>query len=124
MEEVEFLHSRVHHYVRGVVDDLLEVAKRHADQVAELGRERLEEPDVADGHREFDVPHPLTAHLRERYLHSAPVAHMATEADPLEFTAVTFPVLYRPENPLAEQPVLLGLEGPVVDGLGLSDFAI
>ena len=36
---------------------------------------------------------------------------------------MALPVLDRPEDALAEEAVLLGLERPVVDGLGLEDLA-
>src|SRR5213075_1913318 len=44
-------------------------------------------------------------------------------ADPLVLAAVALPILHGPEDALAEQAVAFGLEGPVVDGLGLGDFA-
>ena len=42
----------------------------------------------------------------------------------LILAAVALPVLSGPENLLAEQTVPLGLEGAVVDGLGLFDLAV
>src|SRR5207245_10504640 len=66
---------------------------------------------------------PLAAHLGQGDLHPASVADDAAVADALVLAAVTLPVLHRAENALAEQPVALRLEGPVVDGLGLGDFA-
>src|SRR5207253_11024163 len=56
-------------------------------------------------------------------LHPAAVADDAAVADALVLAAVTLPVLHRAENALAEQPVALRLERPVVDGLGLGDLA-
>ena len=71
----------------------------------ELARERLEEPDVRDGHGQLDVPHALAPHLGQRHFHTAAVADDAAVADPLVLAAVTFPVLDRTENPLAEELV-------------------
>jgi hypothetical protein len=68
------------------------------------------------------VPHPLAPHLRQRDLDAAAVADVTPEPDPLELPAVALPVLDRPEDPLAEEAVLLGLEGPIVDRLGLRDL--
>src|SRR5690606_15707697 len=110
--------------VRRVVDDLLQVTQRHAEQVAHLARQRLEEPDVRDRHGQLDVPHALAAHLRQRDLDAALVADVAAETNALELPAVAFPVLDRTEDALAEEPVTLRLERPVVDGLRLRHLAV
>jgi hypothetical protein len=77
---------------------------------------------VRDRHGELDVPHALAPHLGQRDLHAALVADHAAVADALELAAVALPVLDRTEDPLAEEPVPLRLEGAVVDGLGLRDL--
>jgi hypothetical protein len=105
-----------------VVDHLLEIAQRHPQQIAHLRRQRLEEPDVRDGHGELDVPHPLAPHLRQRHLDAALVADHPAIADPLELPAVALPVLDRTEDPLAEEAVPLRLERAVVDRLRLRDL--
>src|SRR5690606_7910151 len=110
--------------VRRVVDDLLQVTQRHAEQVAHLARQRLEEPDVRDRHGQLDVPHALAAHLRQRDLDAALVADVAADTNALELPAVAFPVLDRTEDALAEEPVTLRLERPVVDGLRLRHLAV
>src|SRR5690606_31813043 len=89
-----------------------------------LARQRLEEPDVGDGHGELDVAHPLTADLGERDLHAALVADVAAEPDALELPAVALPVLDGAENALAEEAVALRLEGAIVDRLRLRDLAV
>src|SRR5690606_26287058 len=114
----------VRHHVARVVDDLLQVAQRHAEQVAHLARQRLEEPDVRNRHGQLDVAHALATYLGERHLHAALVADVAPVPDPLELPAVALPVLDRPEDPLTEQTIPLGLERAVVDGLGLRDLAM
>src|SRR5207248_11746087 len=48
----------------------------------------------------------------------------ALEPDPLVLPAVALPVASRSEDLLAEQAVLLRLEGAVVDGLRLLDLAV
>jgi hypothetical protein len=122
--ELHVLLPGVRHHVAGVVDHLLQVAQRHAQQVAQLARQRLEEPDVDDGHGQLDVAHPLAPHLAQRHLHTALVADVAAEADALELPAVALPVLHGPEDPLTEQPVPLRLERPVVDGLRLGHLTV
>src|SRR5881398_2319444 len=126
VEQLLLLHlllTGVDHHVVRVVDHPLEIPQGHVEQVAHGRRQRLEEPDVRHRHRELDVPHALAAHLRERDLHAAAVADDAAVADALVLAAVTLPVLYRAEDPLAEQPIAFRLAGPVVDGLGLRDLA-
>ncbi len=111
-------------HVRGEVDDLLQVLRREVEQVAQARGHALEEPDV--GHRggELDVTHPLTAHLGASDLDAAALADDALEAHALVLAAVALPVPGGTEDLLAEEPVLLRLQGPVVDGLGLLDLTV
>ena len=110
--------------VRREVDDLLEVLGRQVEQVAQARRDALEVPDVGDGRGQLDVAHPLTTHLGARDLDAAALADDALEADALVLAAVALPVAGRTEDLLAEEPVLLRLEGAVVDGLRLLDLAV
>ena len=73
---------------------------------------------------QLDVAHALAAHLGAGDLDAAAVADLALVADLLVLAAVALPVLGGPEDALAEQAVALGLEGAVVDGLGLFDLAV
>ena len=108
---------------RGEVEDLLELLRRHVEQVADAARDALEEPDVADRGGEVDVAHALAAHLGARDLDAAALADDALVADALVLAAVALPVLRRTEDALAEQAVLLGLQRAVVDRLRLGDLA-
>ena len=110
--------------VGGEVDDLLEVLRRQVEQVAQPRRDALEVPDVGDRRGQLDVAHPLTTHLGAGDLDAAALADDALEADPLVLAAVALPVPGRAEDLLAEEPVLLRLQRPVVDGLGLLDLAV
>ena len=103
----------------GKVQDLLEILRGDVEQVAQTARAALEVPDVADGSGELDVAHALAAHLGARNLDTAALADDALEAHALVLAARAFPIAGRAEDFLAEQAVLLGLEGTVVDGLGL-----
>ena len=107
----------------GEVEDLLELLRSHVDQVADPRGNALEEPDVGDRRGQVDVRHPLTADLRTGDLDAAALADDALVADPLVLAAVALPVLGRTEDALAEQAVLLGLQGPVVDRLRLRHLA-
>ena len=116
---LDFLRALVDDDVVRVVDHLLEITQRDVDQVPHRAGQRLEEPDVRDGNGELDVPHALAAHLRQGHFDAATVADHTAIADALVLPAMALPVLDRTEDALAEQAVLLGLERPVVDGLGL-----
>src|SRR5690606_33840987 len=92
-------------------------------QGCEPRRHRLEEPDVRDRGGEVDVPHALAALTGRRDHHAALVADDPLVLDALVLAAGALPVLLRAEDALAEQAISLGAVGPVVDGLGLLDFA-
>ncbi len=110
--------------VRGKVDDLLEALGRDVEEVPEPARDALEVPDVGDGGGQLDVAHPLASDLRARDLDAAALADDPLEPDALVLAAVALPVLGRAEDLLAEQPVLLRLERPVVDRLRLLHLAV
>ena len=112
------------HHVRLVVDDPLEVLTREAQDVGDLGRRRLEVPDVHDRHGEGDVPHALAAHALLGHLDAAAVADDALVADALVLAAVALPVADRAEDLLTEEAVLLRTERPVVDRLRLRHLPV
>src|SRR5207245_6430855 len=111
------------HDRRGEVENLLELARRDVEQVADPRGNALEEPDVRDGRGKVDVTHALAAHLLSRHLDAAALADDALVADALVLAAIALPVLRRAEDALAEETVTLGLERAVVDRLGLRYFA-
>src|SRR4029079_18939677 len=82
----------------GEVEDLLELARRDVEEVADAARHALEEPDVRDGRGEVDVPHARAAHLVPRSLDAAALADDALVADALVLPAVALPVARRPED--------------------------
>ena len=77
-----------------------------------------------DGSGEFDMTHALATHLGAGHLNAAALADDALKTNALVLAAVALPVLLRTEDLLAEESVLLGLEGAVVDGLGLLHLAV
>src|SRR5581483_2714239 len=105
------------------VQDLLELARRDVEEVADAARDALEEPDVRHRRGQVDVTHALAAHLLPRHLDAAALADDALVADALVLAAVALPVLRRTEDALAEEAVALGLERAVVDRLRLGDLA-
>jgi hypothetical protein len=111
-------------HVRGEVNDLLEILRSQVEQVAKPARHTLEVPDVRDRRGQLDVAHALTADLGPGHLDAAALTDDALEPDPLVLAAVALPVPLWTEDLLAEESVLLGLEGAVVDRLGLLDLAV
>jgi hypothetical protein len=117
--------------VGGEVDDLLQLLGLELladlgarEQVGQPGAGAPQVPDVDDRGGQLDVAHALAADLRAGDLDATALADDALEADTLVLAAVALPVLLRTEDLLAEEPVLLGLEGAVVDGLRLLDLAV
>ena len=76
------------------------------------------------GHRsgELDEAHPMTADPAFRDLNPTTLTNNAAVTHTLVFAAMAFPVLGRAKNLLAKQPVHLGFQGSVVDGLRLGDL--
>src|SRR5262249_54965445 len=105
------------------VDDLLQAGRLHVQQRAEAARHGFEEPDVDDWGGQFDVAHALAADAAVRDLDAAAVADHTLVLHAPVLAAGALPVLLRAEDALAEQAVLLGAVGAVVDGLRLLDLA-
>ena len=117
--------------VGGEVDDLLQLLGLQLltgfGAHEQVGQPRTGSPQVPDVYRrcgQLDVAHAVAPDLGAGDLHTAPLADDALEADPLVLAAVALPVLGGTEDLLAEEPVLLRLEGAVVDGLRLLDLAV
>ena len=106
------------------IEHALELAQRDVEQVADAARQSLEEPHVRAGAGQFDVAQALAAHARQRHFDAALIADHAAMLHALVLAAQAFPVGYGSEDARAEQPVALRLEGPVIDGLRLGDFAV
>ena len=85
---------------------------------------RLEEPDVSHRNGELDVAHAFAANAGNRHFHAAAIAHDVLVFDPLVLSARALVVTHRPEDLLAEKTTWLGLEGAVIDRLGILHFAL
>ena len=116
-------HAGVGHHIGFEVEHALDVAQRHVEHQAQTGRQALQEPDVGAGCCQVDVAHALATHLGLRHFHAALLADHAAVLQALVLAAQALVVLDRAEDLGAEQAVTLGLEGTVVDGLGLLHFA-
>src|SRR5690606_34993424 len=60
--------TRIHHDVGFEVENALKVLQRHVEQKADPARQRLEEPDMRNRSREFDVAHAVAPNARKRHL--------------------------------------------------------
>ena len=105
------------------IDHLLQTRRLHVQQVAQPAGHRLEEPDMDDGGRQFDVAHPFPADAGMGDLDPAAVADHALVLHASILAARAFPVLFRAENAFAEQAVLFGTISAVVDRFGFLHLA-
>ena len=127
-QELAFLDAR--HFARfdhdeGLeVENALEIAHGDIQQVADARGQALEEPHVRTGRSQFDMAQALAAHFAERDFDAALIADDAAMLHALVFAAQAFPVGDGAEDLGAEQAVAFRLEGAVVDGLRLGDFAV
>src|SRR5205823_11652697 len=80
-------------------------------------------PDMDNRRGQLDMAHALAANAAVRHFHAAAIADHPLVFHAAVFAAGAFPVLLRTEDALAEQAVLLGAVGAVVDRLRLLDFA-
>ncbi len=115
--------ARVEDDVGLEIEDLFQVLDGQVEDEPDAARRALEEPDVGDRGGQLDVAHPLAADLGLRDLDAAALADDAAVLHPLVLAAEALVVVDGPEDLGAEQAVLLGLEGPVVDGLRLGHLA-
>ena len=114
----------VDHDVGVVVQHLLKVLHLDVEQRADLARQHLEVPHVRAGRGQLHMPHPLAPHAAARHLGAALLADHAAVLHALVLAAQAFPVGGGSEDGRAEETVALGLESPVVDGLGLGHLPV
>ncbi len=105
------------------VEHALHVLQRHVEHQRDARGQRLQEPDVGDGRREFDVAHALAPDAGERHFNAALLAGHAAVLDALVLAAKALVILDRPEDAGAEQAITLRLERAVVDRFRLLDLA-
>ena len=116
--------ARINDDVILVIENALQLATCQIEHKADTGRHALVEPDMGDGNRQIDMSHPLAAHTTQRHLDTATVTDNILVLDALVLSAGALPIPGGAENSLAEQTAFFGLEGPVVDGLGVFDFPL
>ena len=72
---------------------------------------------------ELDVAHAFAADLGQRHFNATLLTDHSAMLEALVLTAQTLVILDRTKNLGAEKTISLRLEGSVVDGLGLFNFA-
>ena len=106
------------------IEDPLHFLERHVEQESDARRHRLEEPDVGDRRRQFDMAHTLAPDLRLDHFDAAFFTDDAAVFHALVLAAQALVILDRAENTGTKQPVALRLERPVVNGFGFLDLAV
>ena len=117
--------------VGGEVDDLLQLLGLELlaglgahEQIGQPAAGAPQVPDVDHRGGQLDVAHALAPDLGPGDLDAAALADDPPEPDPLVLPAVALPVLGGTEDLLAEEAVLLGPQGAVVDGLRLLHLTV
>ena len=117
-------HAWIGHDVCFEVQHAFDVPQGHVEDHAQTRRQRLQEPDVRGRRGQLDVAHALTAHFGQGDFDAALFADHAAVFQALVFAAQALVILDRAKDFGAEQAVALRLEGAVVDGFRLFDFAV
>ena len=116
--------ARINDHKVLVVNDALERTSGHIQQETEPARHALQKPDVGNRDRELDVPHALATDAGDRDLDATAIAHDVLVFDALVFSARALVVTHGPKDLLAKKTAWLGLEGTVVDRLGILDLTL
>ncbi len=110
--------------VSGKIDYLFQSLGRHIEDKTYSRRNAPEIPDMGYGSRKLDMSHSFPSDFRFGDFYTALFTGDTLVADTLVFTAVTFPILHRSENPFAEKTVLFGFLGSVIYSFGLGYLAL
>ena len=116
--------TRFQHHIAFEIENLLKLLQRHIHHQPDARRQGLQEPDMRNRARQFDMAHAFAAHLGQRHFHAAFFANDAAELHPLILAAKALIILDRAKDARAEKPIPLRLEGAVIDGFRLLDLAI
>ena len=113
----------VRHHIGFEVQNALYVAEGHVKQQTDPRGQRFQKPDMGYWAGQLDMSHPLSTDLSQCHFDTTLLADHAAVLQALVLTTQTLVVLYRAKDLGAEQTIALWLEGSIVDGLGLFDFA-
>ena len=114
----------VDNHVGGKVDNLFKLFRSHIQKQTDFRRNALEIPNMGNGCGKLNVPHSFTAHFGTRDFHSALFTYVTFIFYSLILTAMTLPILHRPEDLFAEKTVFFGFLGTVVDRFGFGYFPV
>ena len=117
-------HARLDNHVALEIEYALDITQGHVQQQADTGRQGLQEPDVSHRRSQFNVTHALTTDLGQRDFNATLFTDHTAVLEALVLAAQALVVLHRAKDLGAEQAVTLRLEGTVVDGFRLFNFAV
>ena len=115
-------HTRLNNNITFVVYNRIQFLCRQSEQITDFIRKRTEIPDVSHRHNQLDMSHTFTAHFLFSNFHTTTVADDTFITDTLVFTAMTFIILDRTKNALAEQTVTFGFVRTIINGFRLQNF--
>ena len=118
------LDARLDYHVLLVIDNRFQLFGLDTQQSPDFIRQRTEKPDMGNRHDKLDMPHPLAANFLLRHFHPAAIAHDTLVTDSFVLTAMTLPVLGRPEDTLAEKAIAFRLVCTVINRLRFRHFAM
>ena len=114
----------------GVSDDIgfeiqhpLDVAQCHVKHQAKPTWQRLQEPDVRAGGGQVDVSHAFASHFGLGHFNTTFLANHAAMLEAFVFATQALIVFDGAKNLGTKKTIAFWLEGAVVDGLWLFDFA-
>ena len=122
MTLLEGRHARIDDHEAFEVQHALDITQSHVEQHADTRRQRLQEPDMRDRARQFDVSHTLTTHCRLGHFNATLLTDDAAMLHPLVLATQALVVLHRAKDLGTEKTITFRLECPVVDGFRLLHF--
>ena len=117
-------HAGIGHDICFKVQNTFDVPQGHVQHHAQARWQGFQEPDVGGRRSQFDVAHALAAHFGQRDFDAAFFADHAAVFQAFVLAAQALVVLDRAKDLGAEQAIAFRLEGTVVDGFRLFDFAV
>ncbi|MCG3775707.1 MAG: hypothetical protein JW395_2550 [Nitrospira sp.] len=116
--------SRIDADIALEIENALQPLEAHVEQGSDPARHALEEPNMRNRRRKFDMAHALSEDFGLNDLDPALVADDAAVFHALVLAAVALPILDRAENFRAKQSVFFRFKRPVIDGFRFLHFAI
>src|SRR5690606_11625601 len=104
-----------YHGISFVINDLIKLLGWQTQKVPYFVRKRFEVPDMCYRNNKLNMAHPFPPYFLFGNFHPTSVTDDPFISNAFVFPTMTFPILYRPENPLTEQASHFGFIGSVID---------